>query len=91
MQQILHFFPASFTNWFVFVAIPEIWDKKFNATLSAINIEFALPLIVAMIEFLPTKEPSFFLETNLILLSTFEKVCFANNKPAIIAFWFDFY
>jgi hypothetical protein len=39
-----------------------------------------------MIEFLLTKEPSFFLETNLILLSTLEKVCFANDKPAIIAF-----
>ena len=63
-----------------------IWDKKFKATLSAINIEFALPLTVAIIEFLLTKEPSFFLETNLILLSTLEKVCFANNKPAIIAF-----
>jgi len=43
------------------VAIPEIWDKKFKATLSAINIELALPFITAIKEFFFTKDPSFFL------------------------------
>ena len=33
VQQILVFFPANFTNSFVFVAMPEICDKKFKATL----------------------------------------------------------
>ena len=42
---------------FVLVAIPEIWDKKFNATLSAINIELALPFIMAINEFFLTVEP----------------------------------
>ena len=48
VQQTLHFFPTFFTNWFVFVAIPEIWDKKFSATLSPINIFFIFPSIVAI-------------------------------------------
>ena len=86
VQQILHFFPASFTNWFVFVAIPEIWDKKFKATLSATNIELALPFMIAITEFFLTDDPSFFFNINLIFLSTWLKVCFANNKPATIAF-----
>ena len=53
VQQILLFFPTNFTNSFVLVAIPEIWDKKFKATLSAIRIFFSFPLIKA------TKEPFF--------------------------------
>ena len=89
VQQILHFLPASFTNWFVFVAIPEIWDKKFKATLSAIKIFLALPSIVAINEPFLTTDPSFFLTINLILLSIKLKVFFVNNKPPIIAFWFD--
>ena len=51
VQQILHFFPTNFTNWFVWVAIPEIWDKKFSATLSAISIFFASPSTVAITDF----------------------------------------
>ena len=47
VQQILHFFPASFTNLFVYVAIPEISDKKFNATLSAIKIFQSIPLVLS--------------------------------------------
>ena len=62
MQQILHFFPASFTNLFVKVAIPEICDRKFKATLSAINMLFALPLIIATIDFFLTNDPSFLLK-----------------------------
>jgi len=86
VQQILHFFPANFTNLFVFVAIPEIWDKKFKATLSAINMFFALPLIVAIKDFFFTIEPSFFFILNLILSSTKLKASFANFNPPTIAF-----
>ena len=89
VQQILVFFPANLINWFVLVAIPEMWDKKFKATLSAIKIFFALPLIEATIEPFFIFEPSFFLIINLILLSIWEKECFANSNPAITAFWFD--
>ena len=46
-------------------------DKKFKATLSAINIEFALPFIMAINEFFLTGEPSFFFIIKLIFLSTF--------------------
>src|SRR6056300_1023653 len=88
VQQILHFFPASFTNLFVFVAIPEICDKKFNATLSAIKIFLAFPSIVAIREPFLIFDPSFFI-LNLILLSTKLKACFANNKPPTIAFSFE--
>ena len=80
------FFPASLTNSFVLVAIPDRWDKKFKATLSAINIELALPFIVAITAPLLTWEPSFFLIKILTLLSTLAKACFAKIKPAIIAF-----
>ena len=59
VQQILLFFPTSLTNSFVLVAIPEMWDKKFKATLSAIKIFFAFPLIKA------TKEPFFTLEISI--------------------------
>ena len=89
VQQILHFFPASFTNLFVFVAIPEICDKKFNATLSAIKIFLAFPSIVAIREPFLIFDPSFFFILNLILLSTKLKACFANNKPPTIAFSFE--
>ena len=61
VQQILHFLPANFTNWFVLVAIPEIWDKKFKATLSAINIFLALPSMVAINEPFLQKNHLFFL------------------------------
>ena len=60
VQQIWVFFPANLTNWFVLVAIPDMWDKKFKATLSAINIFFALPFIIAIKEPFFTFEPSFF-------------------------------
>ena len=69
--------------------MPEIWDKKFNATLSAINIELALPIITAITEFFWTEDPSFFFNINLIFLSTCLNDCFANNKPATIAFWLE--
>ena len=59
VQQILHPFPTNFTNSFVLVAIPEIWERKFNATLSAINIFLALPSIVAIKEPFLTYDPSF--------------------------------
>ena len=75
VQQILVFFPANLTNSFVLVAIPEIWDKKFKATLSAIRIFFALPLIKATKFPLVTLEPSFFLIMNFILSSINAKVC----------------
>ena len=61
VQQILVFFPANLTKSFVLVAIPEIWDKKFKATLSAIKIFFVFPLIEATKEPFFTLEPSFFL------------------------------
>ena len=61
VQQTLHLLPASLTNWFVFVAIPEIWDKKFKATLSEIKIFLAFPSIVAIKEPFLTLDPSFFL------------------------------
>ena len=86
VQQILHFLPTSFIKAFVFVAIPEICDKKFKATLSAINIFFALPSIIAISEPFLICEPSFFLVINLILLSTKSKACLANSRPPIIAF-----
>ena len=60
VQQILHFLPASLTNLFVFVAIPEICDKKFKATLSTLRMFSALPSIVAIISFFLTIETSFF-------------------------------
>ena len=85
VQHILHFFPASFTNLFVFVAIPEIWDKKFKATLSAINMFWTLPWIIATSDFFFTKDPSFFFTINFIFLSIRENALFANNKPPIIA------
>ena len=68
------------------MAIPEIWDKKFKATLSAINIFLALPSIVAIREPFSTWEPSFFLIINLILSSINAKACFANSKPPMTAF-----
>ena len=77
---------ANLTNSFVFVAIPEICDKKFRATLSAIKIFFALPFIKATKEPFLILEPSFFLTINFILLSIKEKVCLTNNNPATTAF-----
>ena len=79
VQQILHLFPASFTNLFVFVAIPEICDKKFKATLSAIKIFLAFPSIVAINESFFTSDPSGFLILNLILLSTKKFVLQTTN------------
>ena len=61
VQQILHFFPTFLTNWFVLVAIPEMWDRKFNATLSPIKIFFKLPSITAIKSPFLIIEPSFFL------------------------------
>ena len=75
VQQILVFFPANLTNSFVLVAIPEICDKKFKATLSAIRIFFALPLIKATKFPFLILEPSFFLIMNFILPSINAKVC----------------
>ena len=59
------------------------------ATLSAINIFFALPFTIAIKEPFLTSEPSFILTINLILLSINSNACFANNNPPITAFWFD--
>ena len=89
VQQILHFLPTFFTNWFVFVAIPEIWDRKFNATLSPINIFFILPSMIAIKSPFLIVAPSFFFNLNLIFLSINLNVSFANSKPHTIPFWLE--
>ena len=61
MQQIFVFLPTFFTNLLVLVAIPEIWERKFRATLSPINIFLILPSIIAIIDPLLIFDPSFFL------------------------------
>ena len=48
-----------------------------------------VPLIIAIIEFLLTKDPSFVFTMNLILLSISENVCFTNSSPPMIASWLD--
>ena len=60
VQQILHFFPTFLTNWFVLVAIPEIWDRKFSATLSPIKIFLIFPSTTAIKSPFLILEPSFF-------------------------------
>ena len=68
-------------EWKMVVETKKILDPKIKVTAScvrvpvfighaeAINIEFALPFIVAIKEFFLTNEPSFFLIKNLIFLS----------------------
>ena len=60
VQQIFVFLPTFFTNLLVLVAIPEICERKFRATLSPIKILLILPSITAIIEPLLTLDPSFF-------------------------------
>ena len=89
VQQILLFFPTFFTNWFVFVAIPDIWDKKFRATLSPVNIFLIFPSIVAITLPFLIADPSFFLISNFIFLSINLNVCLANSNPPIIPVWLE--
>ena len=86
VQQIFVFFPAFFTKLFVFVAIPEICEIKFKATLSPVNIFLILPSIVATILPFLILDPSLFFILNFIFLSINLNVCFANSNPPIIPF-----
>jgi len=73
-------------NEFVLVATPEVNPKKFRATLSALKIDFALPLINATILPFLIFVPSFVLVLNDVFLSINLKAVLANLMPAIIAF-----
>ena len=86
MQQIFVFLPAFFTNLLVLDAMPEIWERKFRATLSPINILLISPSITAITDPLLIFDPSFFFTWNLMFLSNKLNVCLANSNPPIIPF-----
>ena len=66
------------------VAIPDMWDKKFSATLSPVNMCFILPFTMAIVSPLLTLDPSFFFKLILIFLSINLNVCLTNYNPPII-------
>ena len=88
VQHILDFLFTFFTKLFVIVAIPEICERKFKATLSPFKIFAAFPSTIAIKLFFLIVDPSFFLILKDIFLSINPKVSLAKSKPPTTHFEF---
>ena len=75
VQQIFVFFFTFLTNLFVIVATPEINPIKFKATLSALRILFALPLVYAEMSIDGISETAATLFLIYFLSHKFMKLC----------------